>query len=279
MKRKSLEVQQYIKNSFDVQVPDYWDKIADKNIAEIPPVETNAKRRFPIYRISALAACFVLVLTACFVIPRYTHQIADPGTTYARVGQKGKSSPLYDKEYTFVSAYEGSDVVADVTIVEWLGEDDDGLPKTFFKAKVNDIFKGTLASEYITLRQDGNSNVTFAGYPLFKIGDRLVLYMKHSSDSNEDYYWIIGNEYTLFDVIEEKNKLYCINRFSNYPELDDFIVPDGGLRITVKNKMLAEDEVFAEETKEMEKFNQVVEYKELTNLIRNCSLRKGGYSE
>jgi hypothetical protein len=103
-----------------------------------------------------------------------------PKDTPVRVGTQGYTSASFSAGYSFEEVVEKADLIADITIVEWLGEvahtGDPDNPSTYFTAKINHTFKG---EEYDTIvfKQYGNSNWTFDFEPLYKIGDRFFMIM------------------------------------------------------------------------------------------------------
>ena len=69
--------------------------------------------------------------------------------------------------------------------------------------------------------QFGNSEATQTDYPLFKVGDRMILSLKKAGefdygvDFDYDYnksYWIIGGPTTIMDVQMVDNTLYVGDR-------------------------------------------------------------------
>lgn len=63
MKLKKADIEKEIKNIYNAPVPDYWNKIENADVTQIPIVENPKRRVMPFYRIATVAACFVLVLT------------------------------------------------------------------------------------------------------------------------------------------------------------------------------------------------------------------------
>lgn len=128
-----------------------------------------------------------------------------PKNTPNRVG-KGTVLPCLERGYTLEEAIAESDLIVDLTIFEWLGEDD---RNTYFTAQINTTYKGYEYDE-IKLKQDGNSKFTVKQYPLFQNNDRLLLFL----EKYEDYYWIIGAFSTVLDVKEYNGQLCLIDKFS-----------------------------------------------------------------
>jgi hypothetical protein len=135
--------------------------------------------------------------------------------TPVRVATGGTLHTTLVKEYTFDVAVEDSDLIADVTIIEWLGESIGTGCATFFRARVNATLKGKEYEE-ITLLQSGNSEYTMQGFPLFKNGDRLLVFLTKAPGAQEaqsehrNNYWT--NRATLMDVVEYNSEFYLLNR-------------------------------------------------------------------
>ena len=133
-----------------------------------------------------------------------------------------------------------SDLIVDVTILELICESPVGPihPKegggmyaehAYFKVKINNTIKGELY-ENITLRQDGNSLLMDKMEPVYKAGDRMLLFLKKDIYNEEmtpvkvkelinDYdisydnlYWSYGAYVALFDLVEYNDKLYAKSR-------------------------------------------------------------------
>ncbi|MCL2036843.1 MAG: hypothetical protein FWG83_05610 [Oscillospiraceae bacterium] len=134
----------------------------------------------------------------------------------------------YIAEYSFKEVVNKYELIADVTIVEWLGETDEGY--TFFEAKVNRVLKGE-DTEKIEMIQSGNSKATVSGFPLLKNGDRFLLFSSASNAENKEFkgkYWI--QVYTFFDIVENEEEIYLISRYSWFD--DDLVKNDNIKKIT-----------------------------------------------
>ncbi|MCL2633734.1 MAG: hypothetical protein FWD34_04380 [Oscillospiraceae bacterium] len=129
-------------------------------------------------------------------------------------------SASFETAYTLEQAIEFSDLIADITITEWLGESSINIHSTFFTAQVNTVIKGEHI-ETITLKQFGNSKRITDGYPVFKNGDRMIVFLKGGQEINEqaqsvtgtecdNAFWIIGEFMTLFYISEVGEALYAV---------------------------------------------------------------------
>jgi len=131
--------------------------------------------------------------------------------TPVRIGTSGVAHASLVKSYDLDSAFDDSDLVADITITSWIGEEKDVL-ETYFNAKVNAIFKGDTI-ENIVLLQNGNSEITLKNYPLFKIGDRMLLFLvKAVGIDCDNPYCITGSYSTVMDIQIIDNVTYVIDR-------------------------------------------------------------------
>ena len=89
-----------------------------------------------------------------------------------QVGQKGTMSASLIEGFNFDRTYKEADIIAQVTILEWLGEvtDEDKLETTTFRASLDKTFKNNVDDNLkeIKIIQTGNSNYTIGNCPLFK---------------------------------------------------------------------------------------------------------------
>lgn len=132
--------------------------------------------------------------------------------SYNRVGSKGLFDCSYETGFnSFNDAITRSYDILDFTILEWLEEDSDGMPKTFFIANVNHSYKNTVKQgDEIIIRQNGNSKETLRGFPLFKEGDRILAFVNYYGENS--YYWLINDDLYIFDYIEYENESYWLKR-------------------------------------------------------------------
>jgi len=122
---------------------------------------------------------------------------------------------------TFDSTTKQADLIADVTIIGWLGETfcEQGMPMTYFLARINNTAKGN-EYETIVLIQGGNSELTVGDHPLFRQGDRLFLFMgemQYDDTSaqfkaeSENLFCVIGLHLTPFIVQEHEKETYLFS--------------------------------------------------------------------
>jgi hypothetical protein len=164
-----------------------------------------------------LIAALTLALTGC------TGGEVDPNAPdFNRVCAEGRrDTPVraargilnftLDKEYTLDLTVEHSDLIVDVTIIEWLGELTGDGCVTFFRARVNATIKGEEFEE-ITIIQSGNSEFAKQGFPLFKNGDRLLVFLKNEEGVFDNKYWITGCWSTFFSILEYENNPFLLSR-------------------------------------------------------------------
>ncbi|MCL2030138.1 MAG: hypothetical protein FWG93_01200 [Oscillospiraceae bacterium] len=126
-------------------------------------------------RLAALLLTAVLLLAAlagCASMPR---NAADIKQTPARFGKREIHADGF--RYRLEEALAKSDVVADVTVVSWLDERlEDFPPMTFFSVKANTLYKGNIPDIFVMM-QNGNQEITLEDYPLFQVGDRLLVFL------------------------------------------------------------------------------------------------------
>lgn len=110
----------------------------------------------------------------------------------------------------FGECIDTADLIAYVTVGNWLGESERGQGYfSFYEAVINETYKGNNSGKII-LKQDGNSQAQFKGYPLFKAGDELLLFLKEAADeSGNVFYYILGSYSTvLYAVYNEDGSRY-----------------------------------------------------------------------
>ena len=129
-----------------------------------------------------------------------------------RIGEKGMKVNL-EKLYTPETAAEDAELVALVRVGDWVKEDSSS-HVTYYNAEILRAFKGS-AGETITLIQDGNSEMTVDGYPLFISGNELLLYLvKSDTEEYDNAYWELGSFSTTFDALRDKEgQLFYLDRF------------------------------------------------------------------
>ncbi len=138
---------------------------------------------------------------------------------YSRIGAVTAVGELAER-YTIDSAANQADLIAVVNIEKWLGEDpNEGFGATYFAATIQEILAGKEESRSVTIKQTGSSEMTIKDYPLFGIGNQLMLFLKHIPESKyENAYWILGANTTIFDIVNYEGELYAIDRTGNYSE-------------------------------------------------------------
>ena len=263
MKMRKADIEKHIKNTYNILVPDYWNKIENSDIPLTPQVENKKRRIVSFYRIVAIAACFVLILTVSLIgVPHLFGRDSNQSDiiygqdTPVRIGKLGTIQPSFEKPYTFKEAYEEAELVAEVVITEWLGElDKDGYGETtYFKARIIEKFKNEINFEKdeITLLQAGNSKWTFRGYPLFKNGDKLLLSLSwidpieysEFCSNKKDCFAIVGEQLTEMQVVNKDEKKYALKRnlYNNFTDIEYLMQPNA---TTIIENTFKQDEVLS----------------------------------
>ncbi|QNU66727.1 hypothetical protein EHE19_018100 [Ruminiclostridium herbifermentans] len=142
-----------------------------------------------------------------------------------QVGQKGTMSTSVNG-FFFDKSFEKADIVAEVTIQEWLGEIDseDILETTIFRVSLEKIFKNNVDKNLkeVNLFQTGNSKRTVENSPLFKNGDRLLLYLKKTElEGYKNTYYILGEQTGIFRIVNTDKQDYVIKQVGDCPQLSD----------------------------------------------------------
>lgn len=183
--------------------------------------------------------------------------------TPVRVGTNGLQSAEVEKEYDLKTGVEESDITAEVEITEWLGETSDPSEKTFFKANLVKVYKNKInpSLKEIKLMQEGNSEVTLKEYPLFKKGDKLILFLKKSADV-EDTYWILGAHTSAIQVKETEGKEFAIKYVGKLDKLSNIEVNKSDSQISKALEKI--DTELKQEFKNYKNSNKEGFYKELS---------------
>ena len=120
-----------------------------------------------------------------------------------------------EERYTVASAMEESDLVILARVGDWLGENAEQTV-TYYRAEVLKTFKDNNGEgSEIVLIQDGDSESTVQGYPLFTAGNELLLFLKKASAPDyENAYWMAGSFAAFFDAARDKSgRLYYLDRY------------------------------------------------------------------
>lgn len=128
-------------------------------------------------RISVLLlAGMLLLLTACGGVVRPP----------VRIGE-ATGNASFNRSYSLTEAFEEADVVALVQVGNWLGENTDGFPYTYYEADALECYKGDIPAHF-TLMQSGASTSTYEDYPLYTYGNQLLLFLDQTQpDGGEAY--------------------------------------------------------------------------------------------
>ena len=188
-----------------------------------------------------LLSVSILILNGCGItenqqaIADTTQQVKQAvKDTPRQVGQKQYSSSI--EGFEFDKSYDEADIIAQVKILEWLGESnnpDEG-ESTFFKAKLEKTYKNTVDSSLkeIKLLQDGNSHYTNKELPLFKNGDKLILYLKKAvGEGYEGTYWILGSYSGVFRIINTDGQDFVVKQVGDCPQLSSALATEDSAKV------------------------------------------------
>lgn len=136
----------------------------------------------------------------------------------SRIGTEGEISAHLEGPYTFAAAFAACDMVAHIKVGNWLAEDN-VISSTYYEATVIECYKGENIKN-IVLKQDGCSEWTMRGYPLFTAGNEFLLFLKSASSVDPKYvkysdtFWIIGAFTTmLFAVESDSGDVYYMDHY------------------------------------------------------------------
>lgn len=247
---------------------------------------------------AAVALCGVLVVGLLIANPgqwRESWKFGIGGTkqtvryTPSRLGIHGSvMSARLSRSYDLTQAILESDLIADVTIVSWLGDypSQQGShgPLTYFSARVNAVFKGD-PDDIIILNQAGNSTMTFDNYPLHQVGDRMIMFLRALTENEhaESFVEYDGNPpygslawmCTIMDVQSINGTLFVSDRFGHLTdEIVKNFIPNEDFNFSATNieiietfhKQMEEQCPILAETRQLA-YNNVLGYEELVDAI------------
>jgi len=198
-----------------------------------------------------LLAALTLTISGCSIkAPIDEHGRKD---TPARTGNGVVSHNPGYVEFSLDEIIQESDIIADVTIVEWLGEYNKRSNLTFFKAKLNNSIKGEGSGE-IEIVQYGSTKFIDVEKPLFKNGNRLLIFARSMDDDVDDYGDVFKNKYRVFDsrllyILEYKDQLYLLDRGGDFDYAFDnegIKKLEGELKDSINEAFREHDPIFAE---------------------------------
>jgi hypothetical protein len=208
---------------------------------------------------SAFMAAALLAVTGCAL------DSAESKDTPVRTGKNGTMQGSITTPISLEDAFRQADLVADVTVTGWLGEDLEH-SATFFSADVNKTLKG---GEYksIVFFQTGTSEWTFKVAPLHKKGDRFLLFFKETpeetvsfSESYENTYYALGAYAVVLDILEFENETFLLDRlnlFSHWlEEIGDIKKVDESTRDKLAETFNQADPVVAAVIAHVENFHK-----------------------
>ncbi|MCL1807835.1 MAG: hypothetical protein FWG31_09055 [Oscillospiraceae bacterium] len=177
--------------------------------------------RKKLLQIGVPAVCGVLLLILYITAPWKSGASEEGGIdTPVRVGTLGEARASLARGYTLQEAVEEADLVLEVTVSSWLGEDlDDGIV-TFFDVTTDAVLKGDV-SHNIVLIQLGDSKWTYRNYPLYQRGDRLIVFLKNAIGNEfvtdfdldlDNAYWLLGTYTTVLHVQSTDDVPYALDR-------------------------------------------------------------------
>ncbi len=154
--------------------------------------------------------------------------------TPRQVGRKQYYASI--EGFEFDKSYKEADIIAQVKILEWLEEINDpyGEMSTYFKAELEKSYKKTVDSDIkeIRLKQDGNSYHTSHALPLFKNGDRLLLYLKKAvGEGKENTYWILGGYSGVFRIVNTDGQYFVVKQVGDCPELSSALATEDSAKV------------------------------------------------
>ena len=164
-----------------------------------------------------LAAVLLLSATACAA-----HEPVLPPSRWG----EGEAKGMLPHTYSLSEAYDAAEVVALVTVGDWL-EEELITGRTFFRTTVQKVYKGDIPHEFV-LAQEGCSTWTYRNYPVFTYGNQLLLFLiKYDVSMYRDTYDLVEypdayeliNTYSTVMYVTRLLYTSAIRRVVNHPAL------------------------------------------------------------
>ena len=135
--------------------------------------------------------------------------------------QVANDSP-HIQSYFFESLLAQSDIIAEVEIVENLGETNDPNPETYFLANAITIIKGDESLESLKFKQGVTSAYTYEGYTVFAVGQRLVLFLSKATgdEYSDNMYWIRRDYLSVIRIDTAGDKDYANKLFGTFKDFN-----------------------------------------------------------
>lgn len=191
--------------------------------------------------ITSITFILLFMLVGYFLVIRKRPVL--PPTRYG----VGKSYVSLENIYTFETAIASADIVAHVEIGDWLGEDDN---HSYYSANVIEQFTGEKVTTFI-LKQDGCSQWTISRYPLFTVGNELLLFLKKSKQIDNAYFIAGSYSTVLYAVSDNNGNVYYLDRFNILSSSAEGIInsiPQDSFARELYQKLTLEDPVLSEYT-------------------------------
>lgn len=189
--------------------------------------------------------------------------------SYNRIGKTTAEGSL-ETRYTLVSASEEAELIAVIQVEQWLSEDPNQMC-TFFQCTVKEVLGGELNADSLVLLQTGYSELTIKGYPLFGVGNELLVFLKKAVQTPYDNaYYIIGENTTIFDLIEVGSKTYAIDRTGTFSEqMPDMVPPvkDNGINTKAVEEIKEKDDFWKTVSSEHYSAYAVYEYQTVKEFV------------
>ena len=183
-----------------------------------------------------LAAVLLLSATACAA-----HEPVLPPSRWG----EGEAKGMLPHTYSLSEAYDAAEVVALVTVGDWLEEVITG--RTFFRTTVQKVYKGDIPHEFV-LAQEGCSTWTYRNYPVFTYGNQLLLFLiKYDVSMYRDTYDLVeypddsGMSYVL-DALGMMTQWSQINQPADCPAVAH---PGQEQLLQIRDNLTKQDPVLA----------------------------------
>ncbi|WP_242227464.1 hypothetical protein [Bacillus cereus group sp. BfR-BA-01315] len=169
-------------------------------------------------------ACGALLIGGSYFV-LHSNQVANESESVS-VSTKGKTKERIAIHgeldvSSFKETLSEADLVVKVKIGDKVKEFNEPSPGTLYNAKVQETLKGQAGAD-IKVLQQGNSDYSFNGNPLFTKGQEFILVLKKAVGLGENVYWLLGEETQIYQVVGDGSlKRWAAHDASQFEDIED----------------------------------------------------------
>ncbi|PEI82687.1 hypothetical protein CN679_27645 [Bacillus pseudomycoides] len=203
-------------------------------------------------------ACGALLVGGSYFI-LHKNQVANKGE-YASISTKEKSKERIAIHgeldvSSFKETLSEADLVVKVKIGDVVKEFNEPSPGILYNAKVQETLKGQAGAD-IKVLQQGNSDYSFNGNPLFAKGQEFILVLKEAVGLGENVYWLLGEETQIYQVVSDGSlKRWAAHEASQFEDIEEKTKTEAENKGTVIQRSPSEEQT-VEQKKNVQILNE-----------------------